>query len=114
MTKPTRLQEQACDRFADALLAITEGARFDGAGKLDAADLAEIAGRLARASSAFDLDQIVSRALEKRSRTLGLRAGSAELLTLLEGEQKPLDLLRLTDLELRAVVESLEQELEGV
>src|SRR3979411_2293980 len=97
MTKPTKQQELACDRFAEALLMITEAARLDGKGRFDATDLGEVAGRLTRASAAFDLDQIVAKALEKRGRALGLRAGTAELLTLLDGERKPLNFLLLTD-----------------
>ena len=72
-TKPTRQQQQACDQFAEALVLITEGARLDGKGTLDPGDLAEIAGRLAKASS-FPLDEIVSRALERRGRQGGSRA----------------------------------------
>ena len=66
-TKPTRLQQQACDKRAQALLLITEAARLDG-GKLEKDDLRLIAYRLARASSAFTLDEIVVRALEQRGR----------------------------------------------
>lgn len=111
MTKPTRSQEQAYDRFADVLLLVTEGARLDGRGKFELADLTEVAERLAKASSAFSLDQIVARALEKRGRTLGLRAGTAELLTLLESDVTPLGMLLLANDAFCEVVESLEQEL---
>lgn len=113
MTKPTRLQEQACDRLAEALVLITEAARLDGKNPFGPADLRETAGRLARASSAFDLDQIVTRALERRGRALGLRSGTGELLMLLEGEGgvSPLEALRLPDDEFRARVEEAEQEL---
>ncbi|MHC5541261.1 hypothetical protein ACYOEI_23830, partial [Singulisphaera rosea] len=37
MTKPTRLQEQACERLAEALLLVTEGARLDDRGTFGAA-----------------------------------------------------------------------------
>src|SRR4051794_40713984 len=111
MTKPTRLQEQACDRLAEALLLITEGARLDGRSSFGKADLRELAGRLARASSAFGLDVIVARALERRARALGLRAGTAELLTLIEGDIPPLEMLLTTDDEFRTLVETMEQEL---
>jgi hypothetical protein len=111
MTKPTRLQEQACERLADALLAITEASRLDGKGKFQQADLDEVGGRLAKASSAFALDEIVARALEKRARSLGLRAGTAELLTLMECEINPLAMLLLSDDAFRELAERLEREL---
>jgi len=109
-TRPTRQQQQACDHFAEAMGLICEGARLDGKGAFHAADLAEVAGRLAKASS-FPLDTIVARAIERRGRSLGLRAGTAELLTLLEGEIPPLETLLLPDDGFRALVERLEQEL---
>jgi hypothetical protein len=111
VTKPTKLQEKACERLADALLLITEAARLDGKGRFDAADLDEVATRLARASSAFDLDAIVAKALESRGRALGRRAGTAELLTLLEGEIKPLAALLLPDAEFNAHLDALDEQL---
>ncbi|MCA1685345.1 MAG: hypothetical protein LC745_05060 [Planctomycetia bacterium] len=111
MTRPTRGQELGCDRLAEALLAVTEAARLDGRSAFDAADLREVAGRLSRATSAFGLDVIVARALERRGRALGLRAGTAELLTLMDGEVPPLEMLRLSDDAFRARVEAVEQEL---
>jgi hypothetical protein len=111
VTKPTRLQEQACDRLADALLLITEAARLDGKGGFGRADLEAVAQRLARASSAFDLDVIVARALEARGRALGRRAGTAELLTLLDGDVPPLAMLLLPDAEFLERVEALDREL---
>ncbi len=111
MTKPTRLQEQACERLAEALIAITEAARLDGKAAFDRSDLREVAGRLVRATSAFGLDEIVARALERRGRGLGLRAGTAELLMLLESDRPPLERLLLSDDEFRALVEAMEQEL---
>ena len=62
-TKPTRLQQQACDHLAEALYTITEAFRLDGRGKLDPGDLDELARLLGKVSSAFPLDQIVVRAL---------------------------------------------------
>ena len=111
MTKPTRLQEQACDRLAEALVLITEAARLDGRSVFGAADLRELAGRLARATSAFGLDVIVARALERRARSLGLRAGAAELPTLLETPTPPLETLLKTDDEFRTLVATMEEEL---
>jgi hypothetical protein len=112
-TKPTRQQQQACDHFAEALGLITEAARLDGKGTFGAADLAEVAGRLAKASS-FTLDTIVARALERRCRALGLRSGTADLLTLLEGEIKPLETLLLPDDAFAELVEKMEGELGDV
>lgn len=67
-TKPTGQQQQACDRFAEALVLITEGAWLDGKDMLNRDDLSEIA----QASSAFGLDEIVVRALVRRGRVLRL------------------------------------------
>jgi fructose-1-phosphate kinase PfkB-like protein len=110
-TKPTRLQQQACDQLAEALVLITEAARLDGKGKLDPDDLVVIAGRLAQTSSAFDLDAIVARALERRAKTLALPSSAAELLTLLETEIRPLEMLLRTDDEFKALVERMQEEL---
>ena len=110
-TKPTRAQQQACDHLAEALARIAEGVRLDGGGKLTPGDWSEIARRVAGASSAFGLDEIVARALEGRGRALGLRSGTAELLTLLEAETRPLEMLLLPDTEFREVIAKLEAEL---
>ena len=110
-TKPTRQQDLACDKLADALRAITEAARLDGKATLDAMTLIEIAVRLARASSAFSLDTIVARALEARGKSLGLRTGTAELLTLLDSHIRPLEVLLRNDDDFRAIVAKLEDEL---
>lgn len=110
-TKPTRLQDRACDLLAEALLAIADAARVDGRGTLDPSAFAELADRAARASSAFGLDTIVSRALEGRGRALGLRSGTAELVTLLDPDRRPLDLLLLDDDAFRELVARLDEEL---
>jgi hypothetical protein len=109
-TRPTRLQQQACDIRARALLLITEAARLDG-GKLEKDDLQMIADRLAAAPSAFTLDEIVVRTVAQRARGLGLPATSAEFLTLLDTNIKPLEMLLLTDDEFKALVERMEEEL---
>jgi hypothetical protein len=111
MTKPTRGQEQACDRLAEALVLVIDAARLDGRSAFDRADLRALADRLARASSAFGLDVIVARALERRGLALGLPPGTAEMLTLLDENADPLDLLMLTNDEFRERVEAMEQEL---
>lgn len=113
-TKPTRLQEQACDILADALLRIAEAARLDGKANFGAAEMTEVAARLAKASSAFSLGEIVARALEARGRSLGLRSGTAELLTLLETGITPLDALGLADDAFRGRVAEVEAELGDV
>src|SRR4051812_360171 len=110
-THPTRRQNQAADRLAEALLAITEAARLDEASRLDAPAFADLAGRIARVSAAFPLDQIVARALERRGQALGLRSDTAELLTLLESNVRPLDLLLVDDDAFRDQVARIEQEL---
>jgi hypothetical protein len=110
-TKPTRMQQQACDNLAEALVLITEAARIDGKGKLDQEDLDVIAGRLAQVSSAFSLDEIVARALERRAKLLGLPTSAAELLTLLDAEIRPLEMLLLPDDEFKALVERMQEEL---
>src|SRR5262249_13763602 len=109
-TKPTRMQQQACDQLAEALVLITEAARLDGQAKIDSNDLDVIAGKLVQASSAFSLDGIVSRALELRAKRLGLRSSAAELLTLLEAEIRPLEMLLLTDDEFKALVDRMHEE----
>jgi hypothetical protein len=110
-TKPTRLQQQACDHFAEALVLITEGARLDGKGILGLGGLTEIARRIAQASSAFDLDTVIARALERRVRALALRSGTAELLTLLDTEIKPLEMLLLSDEEFKELIGKMEADL---
>jgi hypothetical protein len=110
-TKPTRLQQQARDHLADTLFLITEAYRLDGKGTLSRADLDEIAGRIARVSSAFSLDDMVVRALERRTKALGLPTSAVDLITLQDGEPTPLHALLIPDQELIALVQRLEAEL---
>ena len=110
-TKPTRQQAKGCDLLAQSLLLITEAARLDGRNPLDRPGLAELARRVAGASTAFDLDAILARALESRGQSLGLRPGTAELLTLVEGDVEPLATLLLPDEEFKAGVAKAEAEL---
>jgi hypothetical protein len=110
-TKPTRQQQQACDHFAEALFLFTQGARLDGQGKLDAADLIEIAQRIAQASSVFGLDEVVARALGRRVKALGLSSDTTDLLTLMDADIKPLEMLLLDDVEFKALIERLQEEL---
>jgi hypothetical protein len=111
MTKPTRGQEQACDLIAGALVSITLAARLDGSKAFGPAELRGLMVTLARASSAYEAETIVARALERRGRTLGLRSGTSELLTLLDNALSPIDALLLSDDDFRARVEAVEQEL---
>src|SRR4051794_18887217 len=110
-TKPTRQQQHACEHFVEALSWIAEGARIEGTGTFRAADLTDIAQRLARASPAFGLDEIVSRLLERRCRALGLRAGSGDLLVLMEGDFNPLETMLLPDDQFKGLVSKLEADL---
>jgi hypothetical protein len=110
-TKPTRQQVRGCDLLAQSLLQIAEAARLDGRSPLDRAGLAEIARRIAGASTAFGLDEILAKALEARGHVLGLRSGTAELLTLVQGEVEPLATLLLDDEGFKAVVAKAEEEL---
>ena len=110
-TKPTRLQQQARDHLAETIFLITEASRLDGKGTLSRTDLDEIAGRIARVSSAFSLDEIVVRALERRAKVLGLPASTVDLIALQDGEPGPLHALLISDEDLRELVARLEEEL---
>ena len=112
-TKPTRLQQQACDRLADALTAVAEAHRLDGQGQLAADDLRELARLVGQVSSAFTLDQILARALDSCARSLGLSSGTADLIGLNAETIDPLQTLRLGDAEFTELVKKLEDELGG-
>jgi hypothetical protein len=110
-TKPTRQQDRGCDHLAQAFLLIAEAVRLDGRTSFDQVELAEVARRIARASTAFDLDAILARALESRGQSLGLRSGTAELLTLIESDVEPLAMLLLSDDDFKELVARAEEEL---
>ena len=110
-TKPTKLQTKARDDLAEALLLITGAARLDGRGSLDPPRFGEIAARVARVSSAYSQDEIVARAIERRALALGLPPTTAEMLTLVESEVKPLEMLLLDDDAFRALAATLDEEL---
>jgi hypothetical protein len=110
-TKPTRLQQQACDRLAEALCAIAEAFRLDGKGKLDAQDLEQLARLVGQISSAFPLDHIVARSLAIRATSLSLSSGTADLIALNADTLDPLQTLRLGDAEFTDLVKRLEDEL---
>lgn len=113
-TKPTRLQQQAADQLAEVLRLIPEAARLDGGTRLDRDSFVELAGRVAGLSTAFDLEALVARALARRTAALGLRSDAAELLTLLDADVRPLEMLLLSDDDLQALVIRLEEELGDV
>jgi hypothetical protein len=113
-TKPTRLQQQARDRLADALTAVAEAHRLDGRGQLAADDLRELARLVGRVSSAFPFDQILARALDSRARSLGLSSGTADLIGLNAETIEPLQTMRLADAEFTELVKKLEDELGGL
>jgi hypothetical protein len=113
-TKPTRLQQQACDHLADALYLITEAYRLDGRGKLSPSDLGEIARLIGQVSSAFPVDQIVVDAVERRAKALKLSSSAADLIGLMEDELKPLETLLLADHEFAELVRKLEEDLGGL
>jgi hypothetical protein len=110
-TKPTRLQQQACDRLAESLLLITEAIRLDSKETLGEADMDELARKIAHVSSAFSLDEIVVRALQRRAKTLALTASAADPITLSEDRVKPLHTLLLPDHEFAELVKRLDDEL---
>jgi len=113
-TKPTRLQQQARDRLADALVAIAEASRLDGDGRLEPNELGQLARSIAQVSSAFPLDQIVARALESRAWSLGLSSGTADLIGLNSETVDPLQTLQLGDAEFTELIKRLEEELGGL
>jgi hypothetical protein len=110
-TKPTRLQQQAGDHLAEALFLITEAFRLDGKGSLGSSDLNELATKIAQVSSQFSLDELVVKALERRAKNLSLTSSAADLITLMEGEVKPLHTFLLPDPEFVEMVKNLEYEL---
>jgi hypothetical protein len=113
-TKPTRFQQQAADDLAEALFLITEAFRLDGKGRLDRAEFDQLANRIAGVSSQFSLDEIVVKALHRRAKHLSLTSSAADLITLMEGDVKPLHTLLLSDPEFVELVKRLEEELGDV
>ncbi len=111
VTKPTKLQEKACERLADALLFITEAARLDGKGTFQATDLDEVAARLVKASTALTLMRSWRRPSMRAAERFGRRAGTAELLMLLGGDLKPLSMLLLSDDAFNERLDALDAEL---
>jgi hypothetical protein len=112
-TLPTRRQQQASDLLAEALYRITEASRLDAKGKLDRADLAELARLIGQASSAFSLDQIVTRALELKAKGCGIAQIEIDMITLMDVEVTPINMLLLNDDEFKDLVARMEDELGG-
>jgi hypothetical protein len=92
-------------------LLISEAARLDGRSPVDAKEFAELARRVTKVSTAFGLDEILARALESRGQALGLRSGTAELITLIEEGVEPLATLLLSDEDFKELVARAEAEL---
>ncbi len=113
-TKPTRLQQQARDRLAEALCVIASASHLDEKGKLDAHDLEALGRLLGQVSSAFPLDHIVARALAIRATALGLSSGTADLVALNSDTVDPLQTFLLGDVEFTDLVKKLEEELGGL
>lgn len=110
-TKPTRSQTQARDDLAEALLLIAGAARLDGRGTLDPPRFAEVASRVARVASAYSQEEIIARAIERRALALKLPPTTSEMLTLVDSDVKPLDMLLLEDDAFRDLAAMLEDEL---
>jgi hypothetical protein len=110
-THPTKQQQLACDKLAEAVFLLTEAARLDARGSLSATDLDELIARVAKISAVFSQQEIVARALDRRIRALKLSESQAELLTLMESELTSVQMLRKDDDELRVLVAKLEEEL---
>jgi hypothetical protein len=110
-TKPTRLQQQACDHLAETLFLISEAHRLDGKGKIDPSEFDSLAAMVARISSAFSLDEIVVKAVARRAKSLDLTSSATDLISLMEGELKPLSTLLLPDHVFVELVRRLEEEL---
>lgn len=115
MTHPTRLQQQARDRFAEALLAIVDAARGlpTGPRSLDAAAIDAIADRLAGATGDYAAADLLAIALDRRARSLGLSATTVEFLPILIEGQRPAPWLLIGDDDFRDRLAALEAEALG-
>ena len=111
MTKPTRAQQHARTLLGQAILAISEAARLDGTTRFSTEALREVTEGIARASSAFTYDEIVVTALEQRLKALGLPPSHVELLTLIDHNLTPLEMLHLDDEKLKQRIIDAEAEL---
>ena len=110
-TKPTRQQDQACDLLARSLLDIAQAARLDGRAAFGPPEFIALAKALARASSAFDVEEIATRALGARVKAIGLRSDAVELLTLIDGGVGPIEAILADDEKLKEFVAQAEAEL---
>ena len=110
-TKPTRLQQQAAEYLAESLFLIAEAFRLDGRGVLAASDFRAVAEMIARVSSQSSFDEIVAGALNRRAKHLALKSSTADLITLMDGDARPLESLLLADAPFVELVRQLEEEL---
>ncbi len=113
-TNPTRQQQQACDNLAEAIRLVFEAAKLDGKVTWTLGESNALVALLSKAVGPFDGAEITRRALIRRVRTMGMPESAAELLTLLDGEVKPLELMLWNDERLRGRVAELEAELGDV
>ncbi len=110
-TKPTRLQQQAAEYLAESLFLISEAFRLDGRGALAANDFRALAQTISRVSSQSSFDEIVAGALKRRAKHLALKSSTADLITLMDGDARPLETLLLADASFIELVRQLEDEL---
>jgi hypothetical protein len=110
-TNPTRLQQQARDQLGEALFLISSAYRLDGRSPVDREGFAKIVRGVVAVSSAFEADQIVALAIDRRARGLNLSASAVELIMLVERETQPWEALMLSDEAFLKLVKSLEEEL---
>jgi hypothetical protein len=110
-TNPTRHQQQAREQLAEAIFLISSAHRLDGRSPVDRVEFDEIVRRIVAVSSAFERDQIISLAIDRRAKSLGLSASAVELIMLVERETQPSLTLLLSDQEFLKMVAGLEEEL---
>ena len=112
-TLPSRLQQRARDHLAEALYRITEAARLDGKGKLDQPDLADLARLIGRSRRHSASIRSWPGALELKAKGVGLTSERAELITLMDIDLAPLNMLLLDDDEFKDLVARMDEELGG-
>lgn len=111
MTKPTRAQQQARQMLAQALLSVSEAAKLDGTANFTASTLKEVAASLAKASSAFGVQDIAALAFELRLKSLGYTTETVEMLTLIDQKLSTIEMIYLDAERLKAIVADAEAEL---
>ena len=111
-TNPTRKQVQARDILVDVVNQVVAAARLDG--NTPGARIDEVVRMVASISTAFQFDEIVAAALERRAIALGFGRDIASMLTLLDSDTSPATMLRLEDEPLRERIQALIDELGDV